>query len=558
MQRKRYYRFIAVVLVLTLLAGLGITAGADNTAEDIVREADVTVPGSGNVLVAVSGSAAVQSEKQALLDTLNALRKEACDKGYPNPENPAVTLTSDDYIPLTWNSDLEEMAQLRAAEGIVEESVMRPSGKYSGTIVINGTGTSREDIGWGWANNAEGAALTDLPELFYGYSGTDSEISRWITGGYAQDDPEVAHYAHLINPTYLSVGSAMFKISNATISTGKKDYYNRAALCMVQEMSRNETPAAKQVFSDLGGDYTQKVEAKTDYISGLEFDEDTVSAMETGTRETLVPTAMIHAGKNAQYAHEIYIPGCSVTSGAAWSSSNTSRATVNKNGRVSARKAGSVTITASVADHQASQSIRITGEDADMPEDDVTERFEDVYPNMWYTPGIEYCVDNGIMAGMSESQFVISGNVDRAMVVTTLWAMEGKPEPSGSVTFSDLPDGRYFTKAVKWAAENEIVSGHATGEFRPLTPVLRQQLVAILYQYARYRNLDTQASGSLAAYTDQAEINGYAVLPFRWAVGHGLISGRTETTLAPQGPLTRAELATILMRFMQNIISSEG
>ena len=310
MQKKKFQRLTAVLLAILMMVSLAAIAGAEET-EDIVRDADVTVPDEGNVLVAFRGSAAVKSEKQELLNTLNALRKEACDKGYPNPENPEIALTSEDYVPLEWNTDLEDMAQLRSAEGVVEESITRPSGKNSGTITINGTNTSREDIGWAWVDNAEGADLTELPALFYGYNGTSaaagSEIARWISGGYSQDDTAVSHYAHLINPSYRSVGSAMFKISNGTIVTASgKEYYGRAVMCMVQELSRTETSEAKRQFSDLGGDYTQKVEVRPSYLKEMYFNDDTISAMETGTRETLVPTVVLHAGRHERYAHEIY------------------------------------------------------------------------------------------------------------------------------------------------------------------------------------------------------------------------------------------------------------
>lgn len=557
MQKKKFQRLTAVLLAILMMVSLAAIAGAEET-EDIVRDADVTVPDEGNVLVALRGSAAVKSEKQELLNTLNALRKEACDKGYPNPENPEIALTSEDYVPLEWNTDLEDMAQLRSAEGVVEESITRPSGKNSGTITINGTNTSREDIGWAWVDNAEGADLTELPALFYGYNGTSaaagSEIARWISGGYSQDDTAVSHYAHLINPSYRSVGSAMFKISNGTIVTASgKEYYGRAVMCMVQELSRTETSEAKRQFSDLGGDYTQKVEVRPSYLKEMYFNDDTISAMETGTRETLVPTVVLHAGRHERYAHEIYIPDCMLTAGASWTSSRTSSATVNKNGRVSARAAGNVTISASAGNLSATQTIRITGEDADLPEDDVSERYEDVYPDKWYTPGVEYCVEHGLMTGISETMFDLSSHVNRAMVVTTLWAMEGKPEPKGTNRFSDVPAGRYFTKAVQWAAENEIVTGHVGGTYKPFDAVSRQQLVTIMYQYARLHEWDSQASGSLAPYVDQADISGYGVLPFRWAVGHGLISGRSETQLAPREAVMRSELATILMRFHQNI-----
>ena len=324
-------------------------------------------------------------------------------------------------------------------------------------------------------------------------------------------------------------------------------------MCMVQELSRTESPAAKKGFSDLGGDYTQKVEVRPTYLEQMYFDDDTVRTMETGKRETLIPTVMLHAGRHERYAHEIYIPDCRLTAGTTWASSNAALATVNKNGRVSARAAGSVTITASAGELSAEQVIRISGENADMPEDDVSEQYEDVYPDKWYTPGVEYCVENGLMTGVSKTMFDLTSFVNRAMVVTTLWAMEGKPEPKGTKSFSDVPQGRYFTKAVQWAAEKEIVTGHVGGVYKPFDAVSRQQLVTIMYQYARMHEWDSQASGSLAPYADQAAISGYGVLPFRWAVGHGLISGRTETQLAPREAVMRSELATILMRFHQNI-----
>ena len=546
----------ALLLALTMIFTLGIVAGADDTTEDITRNADVSSPSDGNVLVSISGSAAMQSEKQELLDVLNTLRKEACDNGYPNPEDPSVALTSDDYVPLTWNTDLEDIAQLRAAEGVLEESNTRPNGKYGGTIMVNGTLSHREDIGWAWSKTAEGAELTDITSLFYGYTGDgigeNSEIALWRTGNYTQDNTAVAHYANLINPAYRSVGSAMFFTSDATIATSAREYTSQNVLCVVQEMSRDVTSEEKQEFSQLGGDYTQIVEAGTSYLSEMYFDN-AYLAMETGERELLVPSAKLKAGRNSNYAYDIYLPNCHVTSGASWSSSNTGLAVVNSRGRVGARSAGTVTVTAKAGSCTAEQQIQITGEDVDLPEDDVLDRFEDVVATKWYAPGVEYCVTKGIMSGISDTVFDVSGSVNRAMVVTTLWAMEGKPEPTGNKSFSDIPDGRYFTKAVQWAAEKELVSGYTTGEYQPFTAVSRQQLVTILYQYARYKNWDSDANASLLVYTDIGEISGYAVLPFRWAVGHGLISGRSSTTLAPRDTVTRAEIATILMRFDETI-----
>ena len=153
------------------------------------------------------------------------------------------------------------------------------------------------------------------------------------------------------------------------------------------------------------------------------------------------------------------------------------------------------------------------------------------------------------MVGVSNNRFDINGKVNRAMVVTTLWAMEGKPNPKGSKTFSDITNGKYYSKAVKWAAENGIVAGYTNGQFKPLQTISRQQLVAILYKAAQYNGLATKVTGTLNKYNDASSIARYAVTPMKWAIGHGLVTGRTTTTLAPKGELTRAELATVLMQF---------
>ncbi len=141
----------------------------------------------------------------------------------------------------------------------------------------------------------------------------------------------------------------------------------------------------------------------------------------------------------------------------------------------------------------------------------------------------------------------------RGMLVTVLHRLEGKPATSTENPFSDVEDGKYYTEAVLWAAGEGIVEGY-NGEFSPNVIITREQMAVILYRYAAYKGYDISASADLAAYNDASEISGYALEELQWAVGAGLISGRTPTTLAPTDNASRAEVAETLMRFMESFV----
>ena len=165
---------------------------------------------------------------------------------------------------------------------------------------------------------------------------------------------------------------------------------------------------------------------------------------------------------------------------------------------------------------------------------------------------MQYVYENGMMNGTSATQFSPDATTTRAMIVTMLHRLENEPAAQAS-SFTDVAAGSYYADAVAWAAANGIVNGVSETSFAPDDSITREQMAAILYRYASYKGYDVTASGSLNAYTDAAQVSSYAAAAMQWANGEGLITGVTGTTLDPQGSATRAQVATILMRFCENI-----
>ncbi len=176
--------------------------------------------------------------------------------------------------------------------------------------------------------------------------------------------------------------------------------------------------------------------------------------------------------------------------------------------------------------------------------------FTDVHSGDWYFPYVKYVYENGLFSGMSETTFEPNTAMTRAMFVTVLWAKEGKPE-NGKSDFKDLTSDWYKT-AVNWAAANGIVGGYDSDHFGPNDPVTREQMAAIMYQYAKFKGYDTEASGSLEKFKDASEVASYAETAMKWAVGHKLIAG-TDKGLEPTGNATRAQVAVVLQAFNNNV-----
>ena len=140
----------------------------------------------------------------------------------------------------------------------------------------------------------------------------------------------------------------------------------------------------------------------------------------------------------------------------------------------------------------------------------------------------------------------------RAMLVTVLWRLDGQPTPSDRASFIDVEDDTWYTQAVAWASENDIVNGTTPTTFSPDDNITREQMATLLYRYASYKNYDTSSRGDISKFDDAERVSGYAIEPMRWANGAELITGIGQN-LEPRGNATRAQVATILMRYCNNV-----
>lgn len=177
------------------------------------------------------------------------------------------------------------------------------------------------------------------------------------------------------------------------------------------------------------------------------------------------------------------------------------------------------------------------------------EPFQDVNEGDWFYSGVLYAYQNGLINGVAADRFDPQGATSRAMIVTILHRLEGKPAAQKANGFQDVAAGSWYDAAVAWAAAEGIVNGYSATAFGPNDIVTREQMAAILYRYAASRGDDVSGKADLSGYTDCAAVSAYAVEPLRWANGNGLINGVTATTLCPQQGATRAQTATILNRF---------
>ena len=174
--------------------------------------------------------------------------------------------------------------------------------------------------------------------------------------------------------------------------------------------------------------------------------------------------------------------------------------------------------------------------------------FADVDTSRWYHEGVDYVVREKLMNGVSETLFHPNHNLTRGELVTVLYRMAGTPAVEASTPFTDVAEGRFYSDAVAWAYENEITEGVTDTLFAPNTDVTREQLVTFLYRYAQRKGLKTDAAGSLDQYPDAGSIGNFAVEPMTWAVTNGIVDS-LDGKLAPKASSTRAQIATVIMRF---------
>ena len=185
--------------------------------------------------------------------------------------------------------------------------------------------------------------------------------------------------------------------------------------------------------------------------------------------------------------------------------------------------------------------------------------FTDVVAGTWYYGAAAYACNNGLFAGMTPTTFAPNATMTRAMLVSVLWRLAGEPAPKAPNTFVDVPDGAWYTDAVTWAAENGVVSGIGGSRFDPSGFVTREQTAEILYNYAHSKGYDVSARADLTVFPDAGSVSGWAEKALSWANAAGLINGTVrdgQTILDPQGSASRAQVAMILMNYVEHVVNA--
>lgn len=176
--------------------------------------------------------------------------------------------------------------------------------------------------------------------------------------------------------------------------------------------------------------------------------------------------------------------------------------------------------------------------------------FSDLQTDAWYHEAVDYAITKGLMNGVGEGMFDPDGETSRAMLVTILWRMAGKPEADFPLSFGDVEEDTWYTEAVRWATANAIVKGYSQTEFAPEDAITREQLATMLYRYAEYAGYDINSGDTEPSFSDLDETSLWAEDAVNWACNQGFIIGKGDGILDPQGGATRAEAAQILLRFM--------
>lgn len=228
----------------------------------------------------------------------------------------------------------------------------------------------------------------------------------------------------------------------------------------------------------------------------------------------------------------------------------------DRNGKTVEVKANSDGTYSFVMPAKAAQpvTVKVTFKEEEQVHVCPSEKYTDVNTAAWYHEGVDYAIKNGLMEGVGSNLFAPDATTTRAMVVTILYRLDGEPAVTKDIPFADVPAGQWYSNAINWAAANGIVDGYGNGKFGPDDTITREQMAAILYRYASYKGYSVSDLANLTGYTDAASVSEWASTAMRWAVAEGLIEGTNATTLSPSGDSTRAQVATILMRFCEGVV----
>ena len=175
--------------------------------------------------------------------------------------------------------------------------------------------------------------------------------------------------------------------------------------------------------------------------------------------------------------------------------------------------------------------------------------FPDLDPAQWYHLSTDYAITNHLFIGFEDGTFRPNGQMSRAMFAMVLWRVAGSPASSAALPFADVAADAWYADAVRWAYAAGVINGVSTTAFDPESPVTREQMVTMIVRYAEKIGAVTGARDDLSQFSDGMQVSSYALAAVRWAVAVGLLRGMDNGRLEPQGTATRAEVATLLMRF---------
>ena len=233
-----------------------------------------------------------------------------------------------------------------------------------------------------------------------------------------------------------------------------------------------------------------------------------------------------------------------------WESSDPSMASV-ENGKVqTTSKSGTVTISAHTKEGYFNGSMELKV--GDQGPHGIGLPFADVTGSDWFAGYVKYAYENGIMTGLTPTTFGPGEPLARAQFAIILHRLNGTPAVDYTARFHDVAAGIWYTDAILWAADTGVVTGYSNGNFGPGDNINREQMAVMMYRYAAYKGYDTSVKADFSQYQDAGRVSDFAREAMQWAVGEQIITGKyDETQLDPQGEASRAECATIMMRFME-------
>ena len=196
-------------------------------------------------------------------------------------------------------------------------------------------------------------------------------------------------------------------------------------------------------------------------------------------------------------------------------------------------------------------TVNVTFKEIDKTSADVFDSYTDLDKSGWYREGVKYAPENGIMSGYGGGLFGPNDTTSRAMMAQILWNMEGNPTVNYAMSYNDVVSGAWYAEAVRWATSEKIMSGYGGGKFGPNDNMTREQLVTIMYRYAQLKKVDVSIGEdtNILSYDDAFDVSEWAIPAMQWAVGAEIVNGTSASTLSPKNNASRAEIATIVMRY---------